>query len=63
MKHGHFSFSITRGMLYTLLVWFAVGVAVATDDECGAVGEYGFVCGPVSAEDLVLVVDHWKRHG
>ena len=55
MKHGHFSFSITRGMLYTLLVWFAVGVAVAADDECGAVGEYGFVCGPVSAEDLVLV--------
>lgn len=29
--------------------------ARAGDDECGQVGGYSFVCGPVAAEDLVLV--------
>ena len=31
------------------------GISWAGDDECEVAGEYGFVCGPVAAEDLVLV--------
>jgi sugar lactone lactonase YvrE len=55
MKHGFFGFLTTRVLLFPLLGLLAAGAAMAADDECGAVGEYGFVCGPVSTEDMVLV--------
>lgn len=37
-----------------LLLWALPGAATAADD-CPDSGEYGFVCGPLSAEDLVQV--------
>jgi len=55
MYKCEFSFPATTTLLLPLLLLFAVGVAEAGDDECQASGELGFVCGPVSAEDLVLV--------
>jgi len=55
MYKCEFSFPATTTLLLPLLLLFAVGVAEAGDDECQASGELGFVCGPISAEDLVLV--------
>jgi len=55
MKKYYFSFSAIRTRLLPLVILLAIGAAEAGDDECKAVGEYGFVCGPISAEDLVLV--------
>ena len=34
---------------------FACATVIAADDDCQASGDYGFVCGPQNAEDLVLV--------
>ena len=55
MKKHYFSFSTIRTLLLPLALLLAINTAGAGDDECKAVGEYGFVCGPISAEDLVLV--------
>lgn len=38
--------------LFLLLNWCNAGAA---EDECKVSGGYGFVCGPINAEDLVLV--------
>jgi hypothetical protein len=38
-----------------LLLLPVCAVANAADDQCQPSGEYGFVCGPKNAEDLVLV--------
>jgi sugar lactone lactonase YvrE len=55
MNKFDFSFTATRTLLLPPLLLLAVGIAEAGDDKCAAVGEYGFVCGLNSAEDLVLV--------
>jgi len=55
MKKHYFSFSTIGTLLLPLALLLAINTAGAGDDECKAVGEYGFVCGPISAEDLVLV--------
>ena len=55
MNRDNFSFSVTGTLLLPLLLMLMAGIAQAGDDECAAVGEYGFVCGMVSPEDLVLV--------
>lgn len=54
MNQGNTSFSAARALLLPLLLLLGNNVAKA-GDVCAAVGDYGFVCGPVSAEDLVLV--------
>ncbi len=54
MNQCNTSFSAGRALLLPLLLLLGNNVAKAGDD-CAAVGDYGFVCGPVSAEDLVLV--------
>lgn len=48
-------FSTTPSLLFALLLMLATGISWAGDDECEMVGEYGFVCGLMGAEDLVLV--------
>jgi len=50
-----FSFSATRSLLLPIFLLLAIGMAQAVDNDCAASGEYGFVCGPINAEDLVLV--------
>jgi len=40
-----------------LLLLLSCPLAGAADKDCAASGEYAFVCGPKSAEDLVLVPD------
>ena len=48
----------TKWCLTTVLVLAALAQAACTQsDTCGAVGDVEFVCGPVNAEDLVLVPD------
>ena len=51
----YFSFSAARTLLLTIFLLLAVGIAEAGDNDCAATGELGFVCGPINAEDLVLV--------
>jgi hypothetical protein len=41
--------------LLPLLLLLLANIAQAGDDDCATVGEYGFVCGLVNPEDLVLV--------
>ena len=48
-------FSTARSLLFSLLLMLSIGTAHAEDNDCAAAGEFGFVCGPVSAEDLVVV--------
>ena len=48
-------FSITKTLLPALLLLLFTGAINAKEDDCGAVGDYGFICGINSAEDLVLV--------
>jgi hypothetical protein len=43
------------GALLALAFLFFTGGVNADDGDCGSVGDYGFVCGPMAAEDLVLV--------
>jgi len=49
MKHSR---SVTIQAARRLLALFALLTcgALAADDECAAVGGYGFVCGPVNGE-------------
>lgn len=47
--------AVTRLWLLPALCCAAYSAAYAADDTCEASGEYAFVCGPVSAEDLVRV--------
>lgn len=47
-------FSATRALSLTLLL-LAFGTTQAGDDQCQASGDFNFICGPKSAEDLVLV--------
>jgi sugar lactone lactonase YvrE len=55
MNNNNSNFSVTRILILTILLLLAFSAAKAGDDECQASGQYGFVCGPISAEDLVLV--------
>jgi sugar lactone lactonase YvrE len=60
MNKRNFSFSATSTFLLPLLLLLVfllpvAGAAQAGGDVCEAAGDYGFVCGPVSAEDLVRV--------
>ncbi len=55
MNNNNSNFPATGTLLLTLLLSLALTAAEAGDDECQGSGEYGFVCGPISAEDLVLV--------
>ena len=57
MNRCDFSFSLTRALPLLFLLVFVMAAAEAAEDECGAVGDYNFICGPISAEDLVLVPD------
>jgi len=52
-----FKFSKIRFLLLTLLLLFPGGFVIATEEGCQSSGEYNFVCGPLNAEDLVLVPD------
>jgi hypothetical protein len=52
-----FSLSKTSFLSLTLLVFFSGGLVNAAEDGCKSSGDYGFVCGPLNAEDLVLVPD------
>lgn len=45
MKKHYFSFSTIRTLLVPLALLPAINTAGAGNDECKAVGEYGFVCG------------------
>jgi sugar lactone lactonase YvrE len=55
MNKADSSFRATGILFLTLLLLLVPRVADAWDDECQASGGFGFVCGPKSAEDLVLV--------
>jgi hypothetical protein len=55
MNKDNSNFTATGVLLLTLLLSLAFSAAQAGDDECQASGDFGFVCGPKSAEDLVLV--------
>jgi hypothetical protein len=55
MKKQSFYFLVTRTLLLPLVLLLVFTSAKAGDDECKASGGFGFVCGPKSAEDLVLV--------
>lgn len=55
MNRDNSGFSATGALLLTLLLLLAAGISIAADDECEMTGEFGFVCGPMAAEDLVLV--------
>lgn len=48
-------FSVSRMLLLILLFLLAISNAEAGNEDCQASGEFGFVCGPQAAEDLVLV--------
>lgn len=59
MKKNSFSYSLTGALLLPLVMLFA-NTARAGDEGCQAVEEFGFVCGMVSPEDLVLIPGtHW----
>lgn len=51
------NYSEFKTLSLILLLFLTFAVADAADDDCQASGEYGFVCGPKNAEDLVLVPD------
>ncbi len=55
MMQSNPGFSIVRVLLPVLVLLLFTSTIHAGDDDCGAVGDYGFVCGINSAEDLVLV--------
>jgi len=55
MNKGNVGFSLTGTLLLALLLLLAPGISGAGDDECEMAGGYNFVCGPMGAEDLVLV--------
>jgi len=55
MNRSDFSILTSRACLLLFFLIFVMATAEAADDECGAVGDYNFICGPISAEDLVLV--------
>ena len=55
MNKDNSGFSTTGTLLLTLLLLLSTGISKAGDDECETAGEFGFVCGPMGAEDLVLV--------
>lgn len=55
MKPSISGFSMCRSMAAALALWLAVNATAAPEDACLSYGEYGFVCGPKNAEDLVLV--------
>jgi len=55
LNKGNSGFSATGALLFALLFLLATGISRAGDNECEMAGEYGFVCGPIAAEDLVLV--------
>ena len=57
MNKSGFTFADRRLLPLALLLLLACPLAGAADSECAASGEYAFVCGPKSAEDLVLVPD------
>lgn len=52
-----FSLSKIRYLSLTLLLFFSGGPVIAAEEGCQSSGDYRFVCGPVNAEDLVLVPD------
>ena len=55
MNKRNVGFSSTVSLLLALLLLVAPSISGAGDDECEMAGGYGFVCGPMGAEDLVLV--------
>jgi hypothetical protein len=46
---------VYRQISLAFLVLLALSTSHAADDGCQGVDEYSYICGPVSAEDLVLV--------
>ena len=52
-----FKLSKTSFLSLSLILFFSGGVVIAEEDGCKSSGDYGFVCGPLNAEDLVLVPD------
>lgn len=57
MKKGISRFAGSRSLPLTLILLLTWSIAEATEDSCEGSGGYAFVCGPKSAEDLVLVPD------
>ena len=55
MKKENSELPAGKTVLLTLLLIFTFTTTKAGEDACQASGEFGFVCGPRSAEDLVLV--------
>jgi sugar lactone lactonase YvrE len=49
--------SIFKVALVAGLLILASSAVTGADDECADSGEYSYICGPVSAEDLVLIPD------
>ncbi|AKS43231.1 hypothetical protein [Wenzhouxiangella marina] len=48
---------MSRFVLLASAFWFITLPAFGSEDDCSAVGDIDFVCGPVNAEDLVHVPD------
>jgi sugar lactone lactonase YvrE len=57
MKRSLFKISVLRFSTLALVLLLGGAIAHAADDDCQAAGEYGFVCGPQNAEDLVRIPD------
>jgi len=52
-----FNLSTVKFLSLIPLLFFSDGVVMAAEEECQSSGDYSFVCGPLNAEDLVLVPD------
>jgi sugar lactone lactonase YvrE len=55
MKENVFSLPVIGFLLPIIMLLLAFTTVKAGDDGCQQSGEFGFICGPVSAEDLVLI--------
>lgn len=55
MIQNNTGFSTSRALLLLLILLLFASPTNAGDEDCGSVGDYGFVCGLTAAEDLVLV--------
>lgn len=55
MKKYKFNFSTSQTLLVPLLLVLLAGITEAGENNCSTEGDFNFVCGPASAEDLVLI--------
>jgi hypothetical protein len=57
MMKNNLEFAANKLRSFALILLIACPIAGVADDECAASAEYGFVCGPKNAEDLVQIPD------